>query len=73
MAQEFKNIRMNTMYSFGLDENEFVNGLETDRPENLADFGMRLGEVENSRSVLNDTPCITAPKISNEEIIERLG
>jgi chlorite dismutase len=72
-AEEFKSVRMHAIYSFGLDDNEFVIGLETDRPEELVDFGMRLREVENSSFVMNDTPRLTALKVTAEEMIERLG
>lgn len=72
-AQEFKNIRMNTIYSFGLDDNEFVIALETDHPEDLVDMAMRLREVENSTYMLHDTPRFTALKVSAQEMLERIG
>jgi chlorite dismutase len=72
-AQEFKNIRMNTIYSFGLDDNEFVIALETDHPEELVEMGMRLREVENTVYMLHDTPRLTSLKMTPEEMLERIG
>jgi chlorite dismutase len=73
VAQDFKNVRMNTVYTFGLDDNEFVIGLETDHPEELVDMAMRLREVENSMFILHDTPRITCLQLSPEEMLERIG
>lgn len=72
-AQEFRNVRMNTVYSFGLDDNEFVIALETDHPEDLVEMAMRLREVENSMFMLHDVPRLTALKVTPEEMLERIG
>jgi chlorite dismutase len=72
-AQEFKHVRMNTVYSFGLDDNEFVIALESDHPEEFVDMGMRLREVENSMYLLRDTPRFTALRMSPQEMLERIG
>ncbi len=72
-AQEFSRIRMNSVYSYGLDDNEFVIALETDFPEDLVDMGMRLREVENSLFILRDVPRLCCLKVSAEEMLERLG
>lgn len=72
-AQEFKHIRMNTIYSFGLDDHEYVIALESDHPEEFVDMAMRLREVENSMYMLHDTPRYTAVRTSPQEMLERLG
>jgi chlorite dismutase len=72
-AQEFPRIRMNTIYSYGLDDNEFVVALETDYPEDIVEMAMRLREVENSLFVQRDVPRITCLKVTPEEMIERVG
>lgn len=72
-AGEFRSVRMNTIYSFGLDDHEFVIALETDRPEDVVDMTMRLREVENSVFILHDSPRLTALKVTPEEMLERLG
>lgn len=70
---EFTRVRMNSVYSYGLDDNEFVIALECDSPEDLVEMGMRLREVENSIFVLKDTPRITSIKVSAEEMLDRIG
>lgn len=72
-AQNFKTIRMNTVYSIGLDDHEFVISLETDRPEDLVEMAMNLREVENSVYMLHDTPRIAALRVTPEEMLERIG
>jgi chlorite dismutase len=72
-AQEFSRVRMNTIYSFGLDDNEFVIALETDHPEDLVDMSMRLREVENSLFMLRDIPRLTCLRVAPDEMLERIG
>jgi chlorite dismutase len=64
---------MNTIYSFGLDDNEFVIALETDHPEDLVDMSMRLREVENSLFMLRDIPRLTCLRVAPDEMLERIG
>jgi chlorite dismutase len=70
---EFPRVRMNSVYSYGLDDNEFVIALESDHPEDIVDMGMRLREVENSVFVLKDTPRFTCIKVPPEEMLDRIG
>jgi chlorite dismutase len=72
-AGEFARVRMNTVYSLGLDDNEFVIALETDHPEDLVEMAMRLREVENSVFMLRDVPRLACIKVTVEEMLERVG
>ena len=72
-AAEFSRVRMNTVYSLGLDDNEFVIALETDHPEDLVEMGMRLREVENSLFMARDVPRLTCINVTPEEMLERIG
>jgi len=72
-AQEFSRIRMNTVYSIGVDDNEFVISLETDYLEDLVDMAMRLREVENSLHILKDIPRLTCMTMPLEQMLERVG
>jgi len=72
-AAEFTRIRMNTVYSLGLDDNEFVIALETDHPEDLVDMAMRLREVENSLFMARDVPRLTCINVTPDEMLERVG
>jgi chlorite dismutase len=64
---------MNTVYSMGVDDNEFVIALETDFLEDLVDLAMRLREVENSLHILRDVPRLTSMSMPIEQMLERLG
>jgi chlorite dismutase len=72
-AGEFTRIRMNTVYTLGLDDNEFVIALETDHPEDLVEMAMRLREVENSVFMLCDVPRLACINVTPEEMLERIG
>ena len=72
-AEDFRRVRMNTVYSIGVDDNEFVIALETDHLEDIVDMAMRLREVENSVHILHDIPRLTAISMPIEQMLERLG
>ncbi len=72
-AQEFPRVRMNTVYSIGMDDNEFVIALETDYLEDIVDMAMHLREVENSLHILRDVPRLTAVSTTIEQMIEKVG
>jgi chlorite dismutase len=63
LGREYPDIDLNTSYSFGLDDQEFVVAFETDDPASFLDLVQRLRTTESSRYTLRDTPtftCITA-------------
>lgn len=73
MSQEFPGIRLNTMYSFGIDDQEFVLALESERITDIVDGVMRLRESENAAYTLRDTPIFTCVQCTPDEMLERLG
>ena len=72
-SQEFPRVRLNTTYSFGLDDQEYVLALEADDPAEFVDLVMRLRECENSAYTLRDTPVFTCVQCTPEEMLTRLG
>ncbi|MGZ4787714.1 MAG: chlorite dismutase family protein [Terriglobales bacterium] len=72
-AGEFPRVRMNTVYSIGVDDNEFVIALETDHLEDLVDMAMRLREVENSLHIQRDVPRLISMGVSIEQMLEKVG
>jgi chlorite dismutase len=63
LGKEFPNIDLNTSYSFGLDDQEFVVAFETDDPASFLDLVQRLRTTESSLYTARDTPthtCISA-------------
>ena len=59
LGKEFPQIELNTSYSFGLDDQEFVVAFETDRPADFLDLVQRLRTTESSLYTLRDTPTLT--------------
>jgi len=64
---------LNTTYSFGIDDQEFVVAFETDYPADFVDLVMELRETEGSRYVVEDTPIFTCIAMSLEDTINSLG
>ena len=72
-GQEFPDMHLHVVYSFGLDDQDFVLALETDHPDIYVERVMRLRETESSLHVLRDTPTFTCVQLSPEEMLERIG
>jgi len=72
VGHQYPSVKLNTTYSFGLDDQEFVLAFETDRPADFLDLVMELRETEASRYTLRDTPIFTCIKKPLEAILEEL-
>ena len=59
IGREYPEIDLNTSYSFGLDDQEFVVAFETDEPASFLDLVQRLRGTEASRYTKRDTPTFT--------------
>jgi len=59
IGREYPQIDLNTSYSFGLDDQEFVVAFETDRPADFLDLVQRLRGTESSVYTRRDTPTFT--------------
>lgn len=70
LGHEFPNIRINTAYSFGLDDQEFVVAFETDEPADFLDLVMKMREQEGRKYTLRDTPILTCIKKEPREMVE---
>jgi chlorite dismutase len=60
----FPSVKINTSYSFGLDDQEFVLSFETDHPSDFLELVMALRSTEASRYTLLETPiftCVSTP------------
>ncbi|MFQ5897962.1 MAG: chlorite dismutase family protein [Candidatus Methylomirabilia bacterium] len=73
VGHEFPGIRINTGYSFGLDDQDFVLAFEGDEPRDFVTLVMRLRETEGSRYTVRDTPFYTGVRKPLEEILWSLG
>ena len=69
----FPSVSLNTTYSFGLDDQEFVVAFETDVISDFLDLVQQLRETEASRYTLRDTPMFTCVAQPLHEILEAIG
>ena len=72
-AAPFKGVRLNTSYSYGIDDQEFVVSFDSDYPQEFVDLVGRLRYTEASLYTLRDTPMFTCAKANISEILEELG
>ena len=73
LGHKFPRVKLNTTYSFGLDDQEFVLAFESDYPEDFLDLVMVLRETEASRYTLRDTPIFTCVQRPLDEVLNLLG
>ena len=73
VGRRYPSVKLNTTYSFGLDDQEFVLGFESDYPEDFLDLVMDLRETEASRYTSRDTPILTGIAVSAAEMLDLLG
>lgn len=73
VGHKFPGIRINTAYSFGLDDQEFVVSFEGEDPKEFVSLVMRLRETRASLYTVRDTPIFTCLKRGLEEILWSLG
>jgi chlorite dismutase len=69
----FPSVSLNTTYSFGLDDQEFVVAFETDVVSDFLDLVQQLRETEASIYTLRDTPMFTCVAQPLHEILEAIG
>jgi chlorite dismutase len=72
LGREYPQIELNTSYSFGLDDQEFVVAFETDDAAAFLDLVQRLRTTESSRYTLRDTPVFTCINASVERALASL-
>jgi chlorite dismutase len=73
IGHEFPRVKINTSYSFGLDDQEFVVAFETDYPADFLDLVEKLRGGEASAYTERETPIFTCVAGSIEEVLELLG
>src|ERR1700694_2676918 len=59
VGHRYPTVKINTTYSFGLDDQDFVVAFETDEPSDFLDLVMELRETEGSVYTVRDTPIFT--------------
>ena len=69
----FKGVRINTSYSYGIDDQEFVVSFDSDYPQEFVDLVHRLRYTEASMFTLQDTPMFTCVKKDLAGVLDDLG
>jgi chlorite dismutase len=64
IGREYPQVDLNTSYSFGLDDQEFVVAFETDDPADFLDLVQRLRTTESSLFTKRDTPTFSCIAMS---------
>ena len=73
VGHKYPSVKINTSYSFGLDDQEFVVAFETDSASDFLDLVMDLRGVEGSLYTLIDTPIFTCIHRPIDETLDSLG
>jgi chlorite dismutase len=73
IGHRYPSVKINTTYSFGLDDQDFVVAFETNEPSDFLDLVMDLRETEGSLFTVRDTPIFTCVGKPLAEVIADLG
>jgi chlorite dismutase len=73
IGNKYPSVKLNTTYSFGIDDQDFVVAFESDYPEDFVDLVMELRETDGSKYTVRDTPIISGIKGSIEDVLATLG
>jgi chlorite dismutase len=69
----YPRVKLNTTYSFGIDDQEFVVAFETNFPEDFVDLVQQLRETEISMYTLKDFPIFSCVRVTPADMLDRLG
>lgn len=72
-SSPFKGVRLNTSYSYGIDDQEFVVAFDSDYPQEFVDLVGRLRYTEASLYTLRDTPMFTCVRADVATILSQVG
>ena len=73
IGHRYSDVKISTAYSFGLDDQEFVLGFETDDPANFLDLVSDLRESEARPYTERDTPIFTCINKPLTDCLDDLG
>jgi chlorite dismutase len=73
VGRQYPQFKLNTIYSFGLDDQEFVVAFEGDSTAGFLDLVMELRETEASAYTLRDTPTFTCINMSLPAVLDSIG
>ena len=71
-GNKYPSVKLNTTYSFGLDDQDFVVAFETEEPRDFLDLVMELRETQSSKFTQRDTPIFTCVQLPMDRILDQL-
>lgn len=73
IGRNYPGIKINTAYSFGIDDQEFMVAFETDSVHDFLDLMMELRGTEASQYTLRDVPIFTCTRMPVAQVLDSLG
>jgi len=73
IGHKYPRVKINTTYSFGLDDQDFVVAFEAESAAEFLDLVQDLRETESSKYTLRDTPMYTCRRATIDEILESIA
>ena len=73
IGHKYPRVKINTTYSFGLDDQDFVVAFEADSAAEFLDLVQDLRETESSKYTARDTPMYTCRRASIEDVLDAIG
>jgi len=73
IGRKYPSVKLNTTYSYGIDDQEFVVSFETDSPSDFLDLVMELRETKASAYTLRDTPTFTCVAMPLPQALAAIG
>jgi len=70
---KYPRVKLNTTYSFGIDDQDFVVAFESNYPEDFVDLVQELRETEASMYTERDTPMFCCVRMSPAAALDQLG
>jgi chlorite dismutase len=72
VGKRYPGIEINTAYSYGLDDQEFVVSFNADHPSEFLDLVQELRSTESSAYTASETPIFTCISASTERALDAL-
>ena len=73
VGHDFPDVKIHTSYSYGIDDQEFMLGFESDRADDFVDLVMVLRDTEASSFTERDTPIFTCLNMDLPQVLDALG
>lgn len=73
IGHKYPGVKINTTYSYGIDDQEFVVAFESDSIHDFLDLVMELRETDASLYTLRDTPSFTCIAADPADMLEAIG